>query len=75
MRFSVRSLFIWLQCGNYFIKIKGQLAASRWRSKYGRPAKLPKLGDVDPTGSYCALPEDWLMKKSGRKTVLMTFLS
>ncbi|KAK4876374.1 hypothetical protein RN001_012796 [Aquatica leii] len=42
---------------------QGQLAASRWRSKFGRPAKLPRLGDVDPTGSYCLLPEDWLMKK------------
>ncbi|XP_018329565.1 uncharacterized protein LOC108739934 [Agrilus planipennis] len=44
---------------------QGQLAASRWRSKYGRPAKLPTLGDVDPTGTYCLLPEDWLMKKCG----------
>ncbi|KAF5278450.1 hypothetical protein FQA39_LY05939 [Lamprigera yunnana] len=42
---------------------QGQLAASRWRSKFGRPSKLPRLGDVDPTGSYCLLPEDWLMKK------------
>uniref|UniRef100_A0A1Y1MWL0 Uncharacterized protein n=1 Tax=Photinus pyralis TaxID=7054 RepID=A0A1Y1MWL0_PHOPY len=46
---------------------QGQLAASRWRSKFGRPSKLPRLGDVDPTGSYCLLPEDWLMKKCGRK--------
>ncbi|CAH1979520.1 unnamed protein product [Acanthoscelides obtectus] len=42
---------------------EGQLAASRWRSKYGRPSKLPRLGDVDPTGSYCTFPEDWLKKK------------
>ncbi|GLV41915.1 uncharacterized protein CBL_00377 [Carabus blaptoides fortunei] len=41
----------------------GQLAASRWRSKFGRPSKLPSLGDVDPTGSYCPVPEDWLKKK------------
>ncbi|XP_050304595.1 uncharacterized protein LOC126742101 isoform X1 [Anthonomus grandis grandis] len=44
-------------------ELEGQLAASRWRSKYGRPAKLPKLGDVDPTGTYCPMPEDWLKKK------------
>ncbi|CAB0008930.1 unnamed protein product [Nesidiocoris tenuis] len=40
-----------------------QLAAFRWRSKFGRPAGVPNLGDVDPTGSYCPVPEDWLMKK------------
>ncbi|XP_075220668.1 uncharacterized protein LOC142324008 [Lycorma delicatula] len=42
---------------------KGQLAAFRWRSKFGRPSKLPRLGDVDPTGSYCPVPEDWLLRK------------
>ncbi|CAG9760857.1 unnamed protein product [Ceutorhynchus assimilis] len=42
---------------------EGQLAASRWRSKFGRPAKLPRVGDVDPSGSFCPVPEDWLMKK------------
>ncbi|KAJ8946995.1 hypothetical protein NQ318_019076 [Aromia moschata] len=35
----------------------------RWRSKFGRPSKLPRLGDVDPTGAYCPFPEDWLQKK------------
>ncbi|XP_039291936.1 uncharacterized protein LOC111064413 [Nilaparvata lugens] len=42
---------------------KGQLAAFRWRSKFGRPTSLPRLGDVDPTGSYCTVPEDWLLRK------------
>ncbi|KAG5867727.1 hypothetical protein JTB14_038432 [Gonioctena quinquepunctata] len=42
---------------------EGQLAASRWRSKYGRPSKLPRLGDVDPTGTFCTFPEDWLKNK------------
>ncbi|KAJ8920163.1 hypothetical protein NQ315_011824 [Exocentrus adspersus] len=42
---------------------EGQLAASRWRSKFGRPSKLPRLGDVDPTGTYCPFPEDWLKNK------------
>ncbi|XP_044753678.1 uncharacterized protein LOC123313050 [Coccinella septempunctata] len=42
---------------------EGQLAASRWRSRFGRPSKLPTLGDVDPTGTYCPVPEDWLKKK------------
>lgn len=58
----------------YFIKLsffavlnnlpayKGELAASRWRSRFGRPAKIRVLGDVDPTGSYCPVPEDWLKK-------------
>uniref|UniRef100_A0A2M4CVY1 Putative conserved plasma membrane protein n=1 Tax=Anopheles darlingi TaxID=43151 RepID=A0A2M4CVY1_ANODA len=45
-------------------KFEGQLAATVWRSRFGRPSKLkPVLGDVDPTGSYCAVPEDWLQKK------------
>ncbi|KAL4132567.1 hypothetical protein QTP88_009692 [Uroleucon formosanum] len=42
---------------------RGQLAGFRWRSKFGRPSKVPELGDVDPTGSYCPLPEEWLLKK------------
>ncbi|XP_015110228.1 uncharacterized protein LOC107036645 isoform X1 [Diachasma alloeum] len=42
---------------------EGQLAAFRWRSKFGRPSSVPTLGDVDPTGSYCAVPDDWLLKK------------
>ncbi|KRT82625.1 hypothetical protein AMK59_4816 [Oryctes borbonicus] len=46
---------------------EGQLAASRWRSRFGRPSKLPTLGDVDPTGSYCPLPEDWLERKRGTR--------
>lgn len=45
-------------------QFEGQLAATVWRSKFGRAARLkPSLGDVDPTGSYCAVPEDWLQKK------------
>ncbi|KAG7196681.1 hypothetical protein KM043_016013 [Ampulex compressa] len=42
---------------------EGQLAAFRWRSKFGRPSKVPSLGDVDPTGTYCPVPEDWLLRK------------
>ncbi|XP_012263102.2 uncharacterized protein LOC105690120 isoform X2 [Athalia rosae] len=42
---------------------EGQLAAFRWRSKFGRPSRVPSLGDVDPTGTYCAVPEDWLLRK------------
>lgn len=46
----------------------GQLAAFRWRSKFGRPAGVPSLGEVDPTGSYCAVPDDWLLRKYGTRT-------
>lgn len=42
---------------------EGQLAGQRWRSKFGRPSKLPRLGDMDPTGSFCPFPDDWLEKK------------
>lgn len=42
-----------------------KLGGQRWRSKFGRPSKVPTLGDVDPTGSYCPVPDDWLKKKYG----------
>ncbi|CAK9809551.1 Transmembrane protein 65 [Anthophora plagiata] len=40
-----------------------QLAAFRWCNTLGRPSKISSLGDVDPTGTYCPVPEDWLMRK------------
>ncbi|XP_063702773.1 transmembrane protein 65 isoform X2 [Culicoides brevitarsis] len=43
-------------------RLEGELAASRWRSKFGRP-KMHVLGNVDPTGSYCRVPENWLKKQ------------
>lgn len=49
-----------------FLIVLGELAAFRWRSKFGRPSKVPRLGDVDPTGSYCPVPEDWLLRKYGK---------
>ncbi|XP_026295164.1 uncharacterized protein LOC551215 isoform X1 [Apis mellifera] len=39
-----------------------QLAAFRWCNKLGRPSKIPSLKNVDPTGTYCPVPEDWLMR-------------
>lgn len=42
---------------------EGQLAGMGWRSAFGRPSKVPTLGDVDPTGSYCPVPEEWLARK------------
>ncbi|XP_061928666.1 uncharacterized protein LOC107998077 isoform X4 [Apis cerana] len=37
--------------------------AFRWCNKLGRPSKIPSLKNVDPTGTYCPVPEDWLMRK------------
>ncbi|XP_014245579.1 uncharacterized protein LOC106664403 isoform X2 [Cimex lectularius] len=51
---------------------RGQLAGFRWRSKFGRPTKCTNLGDVDPTGSYCPLPEDWLSKKCAQNVTQPT---
>ncbi|XP_046408151.1 uncharacterized protein LOC124172723 [Ischnura elegans] len=51
------------------MEYQGQLARVRWRSKFGRPSKLPRVGDVDPTGSYCPVPEDWLKRKFAEKVV------
>lgn len=50
----------------------GELAATRWRSRFGRPTKMPKLGDVDVTGSYCPVPEEWLKRKVGRHLTLIS---
>lgn len=41
-----------------------QLAGSKWRSRFGRPTKVEKLGEVIQ-GQYCKMPEDWLQKKIG----------
>lgn len=54
-----------------FLYFKDKLAAFRWRSKFGRPSKVPNLGDVDPTGSYCPVPEDWLYRKYGEYSILL----
>lgn len=53
----------------------GQLAAFRWRSKLGRPSKIPSLGEVDPTGTYCPVPDDWLSRKYGRVARFATYLN
>ncbi|XP_043467508.1 uncharacterized protein LOC122501813 isoform X2 [Leptopilina heterotoma] len=53
------------ECQSMKIKAEyeGQLATFRWRNKFGRPSAIPSLGQVDPTGSYCAVPDDWLLQK------------
>lgn len=46
---------------------KAQLAASTWRSRFGRPTKVdPRVSEV-VGGSYCKMPEDWLQKRIGMK--------
>ena len=54
-----------LLCRHVVYDGAGQLAGMGWRSAFGRPSKLPTLGDVDPTGTYCPVPEDWLARKYG----------
>ncbi|XP_075149514.1 uncharacterized protein LOC142223510 isoform X1 [Haematobia irritans] len=48
---------------------EGKLAATQWRTRFGRLSKVPALGEVDPTGSFCAFPDDWLKKKAAEKAV------
>lgn len=62
--FSIYLLYVEINISHLYWPI-GQLAGFRWRSKFGRPSKVPELGDVDPTGSYCPLPEEWILKKYG----------
>ncbi|XP_076653604.1 uncharacterized protein LOC143359516 isoform X2 [Halictus rubicundus] len=49
-------------------KYQDQLAPFRMCNKLGRPAKIPSLGDVDATGKYCRVPDDWLLRKYGPST-------
>lgn len=44
----------------------GKLAATQWRTRFGRPSQVPRLGEVDPTGRFCAFPEDWLKQRAGK---------
>ncbi|XP_063225367.1 uncharacterized protein LOC134532647 [Bacillus rossius redtenbacheri] len=44
-------------------EFEGDLAGVTWRSRFGRPSKLPGLGEVDVTGAYCLVPEEWLKRK------------
>lgn len=50
------------------ILLTGQLASSNWRLKFGRRSS-EQLGAVDPTGSYCAMPDDWIKKKLAEAAV------
>lgn len=45
--------------------VKGQLAVGSWRTRFGRLSN--KVGEVDPTGTFCAVPDEWLKKKLGKK--------
>ncbi|KAH8272149.1 hypothetical protein KR018_004031, partial [Drosophila ironensis] len=42
---------------------ESQLAVSSWRTRFGRLSNKPTLGQVDPSGTFCAVPDDWLRKK------------
>lgn len=46
----------------------GKLAATQWRTRFGRLSKVPALGEVDPTGTFCAFPDNWLKQKAGKQT-------
>ncbi|XP_011182157.1 uncharacterized protein LOC105212087 isoform X1 [Zeugodacus cucurbitae] len=47
---------------------EGKLAATQWRTRFGRLSQVPRLGEVDPTGTFCAFPENWLKQKAAAKT-------
>ncbi|XP_017152123.1 uncharacterized protein C03B8.3 isoform X1 [Drosophila miranda] len=42
---------------------ESQLAVGSWRTRFGRLSNKPTLGQVDPSGSFCAVPDEWLRKK------------
>lgn len=47
---------------SFFSHTVASLASSNWRLKFGR-RNGEQLFSVDPTGSYCAMPDDWIKKK------------
>lgn len=66
--FIISILFLFLISNTQLIHFsKAQLAASTWRSRFGRPTKVdPRVSEV-VGGSYCKMPEDWLQKRIGMK--------
>ncbi|XP_076627893.1 uncharacterized protein LOC143345050 isoform X2 [Colletes latitarsis] len=52
-----------------------QLAGFRWSTTLGKPTKIPSLGDVDATGKYCPVPDDWLMRKYGPTTKTLVLVA
>ncbi|XP_051858592.1 uncharacterized protein LOC117563798 isoform X1 [Drosophila albomicans] len=42
---------------------ESQLAVGSWRTRFGRLSNKTPLGAVDPSGTFCAMPDDWLKKK------------
>ncbi|XP_068151640.1 uncharacterized protein [Drosophila tropicalis] len=42
---------------------ESQLAVGSWRTRFGRLSTKPTLGQVDPSGTFCAVPDEWLKKK------------
>lgn len=58
---------------DFFVSIRGagELASSKWRLRFGRRDTAMALGEVDPTGSYCAMPDDWLQKKLGKILIVI----
>ncbi|KAH8256191.1 hypothetical protein KR026_010221 [Drosophila bipectinata] len=42
---------------------ESQLAVGSWRTRFGRLSNKPTLGQVDTSGTFCAIPDDWLRKK------------
>lgn len=53
----------------------GKLAATQWRTRFGRLSKVPALGEVDPTGTFCAFPDNWLKQKAGKQTKQLITIS
>lgn len=50
----------------------GELASTKWRLRFARRKGEEALGAVDPTGSYCAMPDDWIKKKLAAAAVRPT---
>ncbi|XP_030377326.1 uncharacterized protein LOC115626188 isoform X1 [Scaptodrosophila lebanonensis] len=62
-RINLRQAMVKIDAEKEKKQYESQLAVSSWRTRFGRLSHKPTLFQVDPTGTFCAMPDDWLRKK------------
>ncbi|XP_017856745.1 PREDICTED: uncharacterized protein LOC108609535 [Drosophila arizonae] len=60
-RHNLRDAMFKLEADKEKKQYESQLAVGSWRTRFGRLSN--KVGQVDPTGTFCAVPDEWLKKK------------
>ncbi|XP_032592618.1 uncharacterized protein LOC116805352 isoform X1 [Drosophila grimshawi] len=60
-RHNLRDAMFKLEADKVKKQFESQLAVGSWRTRFGRLST--KVGQVDPSGTFCAVPDEWLKKK------------